>query len=95
MVAPYCLGISTRGVDVLRAVQVRGLSASGALGLGKLWTVADMVEPHLLAETFIPDDQNYNPDDSAMQIGLVGVSASPRRRNVIQKRRHTTVIQRT
>jgi hypothetical protein len=67
VVAPYCHGISTRGREVLRAVQVRGASSSGGLGIGKLWSVADMVEPRVLTETFIPNDPNYNPDDSGMQ----------------------------
>lgn len=66
VVAPYCHGVSTRGVDVLRAVQVRGESGSGKLGMGKLWALADMVGPRLLDETFTPNDPNYNPNDSAM-----------------------------
>jgi hypothetical protein len=67
VVAPYCHGTSTRGVEVLRAIQVRGLSASGGLGFGKLWTVSKMVGPRLVAETFSPDDPNYNPNDSGMK----------------------------
>ena len=67
VVAPYCHGISTRDVEVLRAIQVRGTSSSGGLGLGKLWSVAEMVNPRLLSETFVPDDPNYNPNDSAMK----------------------------
>jgi hypothetical protein len=67
VVAPYCHGVSTRGVEVLRAIQVRGASRSGALGIGKLWSVAEMGDPHVLPETFIPDDANYNPNDSGMQ----------------------------
>jgi hypothetical protein len=67
VVAPYCLGVSTRGVEVLRAIQVRGSSASGGLGFGKLWDVAKMVNPRMLDETFVPDDPNYNPNDSGMR----------------------------
>jgi hypothetical protein len=67
VVAPYCHGISTRGVEVLRAVQVRGSSKSGGLGFGKLWTVADIGNAVVLSESFVPDDPNYNPDDSAMK----------------------------
>ena len=67
VVAPYCYGISTRGVEILRAIQIRGSSASGRLGIGKLWTVAAIVDPRMLDETFSPDDPNYNPDDSAMR----------------------------
>jgi hypothetical protein len=67
VVAPYCHGISTRGLEVLRAIQVRGQSASGGLGFGKLWFVSEMVDPRLLDEAFAPDDPNYNPDDSVMR----------------------------
>ncbi len=67
VVAPYCHGISTRGSEVLRAIQVRGASSSGGLGFGKLWAVADMRNAQVLAETFAPNDPDYNPDDSAMQ----------------------------
>jgi len=67
VVAPYCHGVSTRNAEVLRAVQVRGVSSSGGFGFGKLWYVADIVDPRVLGETFIPDDPNYNPDDTAMK----------------------------
>ena len=66
VVAPYCHGTSTRGTEVLRAIQVRGASASGGLGFGKLWTVADIVAPRITGESFAPDDPDYNPEDSAM-----------------------------
>jgi hypothetical protein len=66
VVAPYCCGISRRGVDVLRAVQVRGESASGGLGFGKLWTVADITDLRMLDVVFTPNDPDYNPHDSAM-----------------------------
>jgi hypothetical protein len=55
VVEPYILGISARGTEVLRAVQVGGSSNSGGFGYGKLW-----------AESF-PADPNYDPDDSGMQ----------------------------
>lgn len=67
VVAPYCHGVSTRGGDILRAVQVRGASASGGFGFGKLWTVADIANPRLLDEPFVPDDPNYAPNDTAMK----------------------------
>jgi hypothetical protein len=67
VVAPYCHGISTRGVEVLRAVQVRGASASGGLGFGKLWAVAGMLNTRTLSESFAPDDPDYNPNDSGMK----------------------------
>jgi hypothetical protein len=66
VVQPYCHGTSTRGTEVLRAIQVRGSSRSGGLGMGKLWTVADMMSPRVLDESFTPNDRNYNPNDSAM-----------------------------
>lgn len=67
VVAPYCHGVSTRGVEVLRAVQVRGSSASGGFGFGKLWLVPDIVAPRMTDETFVPDDPHYHPDDRAMK----------------------------
>lgn len=67
VVAPYCHGISTRDVEVLRAIQVRGSSSSGGLGTGKLWTIGKMVNLRMLDETFTPDDPQYNPDDGAMK----------------------------
>src|SRR5688572_20001012 len=63
VVAPYCHGLSTRGVEVLRAIQIGGASASGAFGLGKLWAVSKMLELRILDRRFTPDDPNYNPDD--------------------------------
>ena len=66
VVAPYCCGVSRRGVDVLRGVQVRGESTSGGLGFGKLWVVAEILDLRLLGEVFTPDDPDYNPRDSAM-----------------------------
>jgi hypothetical protein len=66
VVAPYCCGVSSRGADVLRAVQVRGESASGGLGFGKLWTVDEIVDLRMLDEKFRPDDPDYNPRDRAM-----------------------------
>jgi hypothetical protein len=66
VVAPYCHGVSTRGTEVLRAIQVRGQSSSGGRGMGKLWAVAEMVDLRALDEPFAPNDPNYNPDDTAM-----------------------------
>jgi hypothetical protein len=67
VVAPYCHGVSTRDVEVLRAIQVRGSSSSGGLGFGKLWAVGEMTDLRLLDEAFTPDDPRYNPNDSAMK----------------------------
>jgi hypothetical protein len=66
VVAPYSCGVSTRGADVLRAIQVRGDSVSGGLGFGKLWFLEKMVGLRVLDEAFTPNDPNYNPADSAM-----------------------------
>lgn len=67
IVAPYCFGMSTRGQDVLRAVQVGGSSPSDGMGFGKLWALSEMADLHALDETFEPDDPHYNPNDSAMK----------------------------
>jgi hypothetical protein len=66
VVAPYCCGASSRGGDVLRAVQVRGGSASGGMGFGKLWTIAEIADLRMLDEVFTPGDPDYNPQDRAM-----------------------------
>lgn len=67
VVAPYCHGVSTRGTEVLRGVQVRGASSSGFLKTGKLWAVDEMVNPRITDEPFTPDDPQYNPSDTAMK----------------------------
>ncbi len=67
VVAPYCHGISTRDVEVLRAIQVRGESGSSGFGFGKLWKVSEMVNPRIIDEAFKPDDPHYNPNDSGMK----------------------------
>ena len=51
---------------MLRAVQVRGGSASGGMGFGKLWAVAEIADLRMLDELFAPDDPDYNPRDRAM-----------------------------
>src|SRR5215218_4424879 len=56
VVQPYCHGISTRDVEVLRAVQVGGSSNSGGFGYGKLWTVAEITALRITTETFAADD---------------------------------------
>jgi hypothetical protein len=64
IVAPYCHGISHKGNPSLRAVQIGGQGTG--FGFGKMWTIADMTNVRLTARTFVPDDPNYYPDDSAM-----------------------------
>jgi hypothetical protein len=69
IVAPYCHGLSARGLEVLRAVQFRrpgSTSKSGGFGFGKLWQVADIENVRAMPESFAPDDPDYNPNDSAM-----------------------------
>jgi len=67
IVQPYCFGVSMRDNEVLRAVQVRGQSASNQFGTGKLWTVEEILAPRILDETFTPNDPTYNPKDTAMK----------------------------
>jgi hypothetical protein len=67
VVQPYCYGISTRDMDVLRAIQVRGTSSSNQFGIGKLWSAEEVLAPRILDETFTPNDGLYNRNDSAMK----------------------------
>jgi hypothetical protein len=73
VVAPYCYGVSTRDVEVLRAVQVGGSSSSGRFGFGKLWSIDEMTNVRVAAASFVPNDPNYNPNDSAMKTILCRV----------------------
>ena len=66
VVAPYCHGFTRAGDEVLRAVQLRGSSRSGLFGSGKLWTVSKMRLVRTLAEGFVADDPEYEPNDVAM-----------------------------
>ncbi len=66
VVAPYCHGFTRLDDEVLRAVQLRGSSRSGHFGRGKLWTVSKMRLVRTLDEGFVPDDPDYEPNDSAM-----------------------------
>jgi len=66
VVHPYCHGVTAKGHEVLRAVQVEGKSRSGGFGYGKLWTVAQIKNIQSAERAFVPDDPNYNPDDAAM-----------------------------
>ena len=70
VVAPYCTGISHKNNSVLRAIQVSGASTSNKFNFGKLWAISQMKNPAVLDEEFVPDDPNYNPDDSAMKLIL-------------------------
>jgi hypothetical protein len=66
--APYCYGVTPRGLNALRAVQLRrrnSTSKSGGFGFGKLWHEAEMEKVSVMSESFVPDDPNYNPNDSA------------------------------
>ena len=68
VVEPYCHGVSTAGKESLRAIQVGGArsNAEPELASGKLWSVAKMSRLRVLTEHFVPNDRNYNPNDSAM-----------------------------
>lgn len=66
-VEPYAYGVSTRGAEVMRALQVGGQSESGGYRFGKLWTVEKMQSVRVLEKHFEPDDPKYNPDDKAMK----------------------------
>ncbi len=66
VVAPYCHGWTRAGSQVLRAVQVRGSSASGGYDFGKLFTVAAMMDIRLTDESFEPNDPDYEPEDEAI-----------------------------
>ena len=63
VVEPYCHGTSTKGLEQVRAIQVGG-QGSG-FGFGKQWTIGKMVGLRMTERTFVPDDPNYNPDDTA------------------------------
>lgn len=76
IVQPYCHGFTRTGAETLRAVEVGGRDGA----FGKLWTVAKMQDLRLTDEKFIPDDPDYNPDDSAMaEIHCRAKPASSRR----------------
>lgn len=66
VVAPYCHGSTAKGGEALRAIQVRGESRSRGIPSGKLWSVEKMQNVRKTAESFIPSDPRYNPNDSAM-----------------------------
>jgi hypothetical protein len=67
IVAPYCHGVSTRGSELIRGVQVGGASRSGGFGFGKLWSVTEMTDVQVSSISFVPSDPNYNPDDIGMR----------------------------
>lgn len=64
VVEPYCHGVTAKGAESLRAVQVGGQGPG--FGFGKMWTLEKMSDLHLTERRFVPDDPHYNPDDSAM-----------------------------
>jgi hypothetical protein len=65
IVAPYCHGFHRSG-EALRGVQIGGGSRSGSYGIGKSWIVAKMKNVRAMADPFVPDDPDYNPDDVVM-----------------------------
>src|SRR5262245_12072975 len=80
LVQPYCHGVTAKGADSLRAVQVGGQGTG--FGFGKMWTVEKMTDLRLTDRTFVPDDPDYNPDDSALTRIHCRVRATPRLRLV-------------
>ena len=64
VVEPYCHGVTARGADSLRAVQIGGQGPG--FGFGKMWTIEKRSEVRLTERRFVPDDPHYNPDDLAM-----------------------------
>jgi hypothetical protein len=78
VVQPYCHGFTRKGAETLRAVQVSADSRSGGRGFGKLWTVAKMQNVRVAAETFVPDDPDYNPNDTALVEIHCSVTPAPR-----------------
>jgi hypothetical protein len=66
IVAPYCHGVTSKNVEVLRAIQVGGSSRSSGFGFGKLWHVDKITNLRGSDEKFLPTDPHYNPDDSVM-----------------------------
>ena len=66
VVDPYCHGMTAKGFEVVRAVQRAGESRSGGFGYGKLWRVSKISGIRVTRTRFVPDDPNYNPNDSAM-----------------------------
>jgi hypothetical protein len=60
VVEPYCHGTSRVGNELLRAIQLDGPR------FGKLFAVSKMRDLRLTDRAFIPNDPNYNPNDSAM-----------------------------
>lgn len=66
VVQPYCHGTTANG-EALRAVQVAGQSRSRRMGSGKLWMLEKMLDVRRSAQRFVPDDPDYNPNDSAMK----------------------------
>ena len=64
VVEPYCHGVTWKGDDSLRAVQIGGQGPG--FGFGKMWTIEKMTDVRLTERRFVPDDPHYNPDDSAM-----------------------------
>jgi hypothetical protein len=66
VVHPYCHGTTRLGQESLRGVQVAGESRSGAVGIGKLWTLSKVSNVRITAESFRPDDPDYDPDDAVI-----------------------------
>lgn len=80
VVQPYCHGLTRKGAEILRAVQINTDSRSGGRPFGKLWTVAKMQNLHIVGETFDADNPDYNCNDTAMAEIHCRVEPSPKQR---------------
>jgi hypothetical protein len=78
VVQPYCHGLTRKGAETLRAVQLSSDGRSGGHGFGKLWTVSKMQNLRVVVETFDPDDPDYNPNDTALLEIHCSVKPAPR-----------------
>lgn len=66
-VEPYAHGISTTGVEVLRAFQTAGGSGSGQPMGWRLFSVSKIEEWRDTGAIFIETRPGYNPRDAAMR----------------------------
>jgi hypothetical protein len=67
VVQPYRHGIGLTGRESLRAIQIAGQNRGKQGAAGKLWTVSKMVNLSVSAQSFLPDDVNDDPQDSAFE----------------------------
>ncbi len=66
LIEPYTYGISTKGTDVLSAYQVDGDSNSSDILGWRLFSIENIKNLQTLTDTFIPNRDGYNPNDTRM-----------------------------